>query len=364
VTATAPFVWSRFGEWCPAGIVATPLVALPVAWTLLFGWAWIVAPALVPEALLDAPLRATIALLELVDRAPGSPCPLPPAAVRAARRGRGARAPRAARARANERGRVAARLAVPLGALLGALLVLPWTVRPSACELHALDVGGGTCVALRTLGGAVWVFDAGSRDRPGVDREALGPLLRTFDAAGIGVVLSHTDRDHDGALPWLVERFPPAVWAGAVPAHLAARLPHTCARVDAERGAAILPSLDRGAEPLVLEIARGSEEPGNEGSIALEVAWRGQRAVLCGDAEEDGLAAWLRGRPERGPARVLLLPHHGSDTEHLARLLAAVRPAEAWISASGAPVLGPELDRRGLPWRATGVHGPLRIDLR
>lgn len=359
VTATAPITWSRFGEWCPAGILATPLVALPVGWTLFFGWAWLLAPALVPEAILDLPLDATVRLLELVDRLPGSPCSLPPrpiallvaAAVVAivAFRRTGAQRP----------GGCVARTA----ALLWAVLLLPWTARPGSFEVHALDVGHGTAVVMRSPGGAVWIFDAGSRDRPGVDREALGPLLRSSDAREIGVVLSHADRDHAGALAWLVERFPPRVWAGALPAHLAARLPHTSARIDVARGRATLPNLDRGTSDLELEISRGIDDPGNEGSLALEVVWRGERLVLCGDAEEEGLSAWLRERPARSPARLLLLPHHGSDTEHLGRLLDAVRPSEAWISATGSPVLGPELDRRGLSWRSTSAHGFLGLAL-
>lgn len=352
VTATAPITWSRFGEWCPAGILVTPLVALPVAWTLLFGWAWLLAPGLVPELILDWPLEATVRTLELVDRLPGSPCPLPPrpfallvvAAVLtlvACSRGRAVRA----------------------AAIVWAILLLPWTARPEGFELHAIDVGHGTSVALRSPGGAVWVFDAGSRDRPGVDREALAPLLRSFDATRIGVVLSHADRDHDGALPWLIERFPPRVWAGALPAHLSARLPHTLARLDLAQGRAFLPDLDRGATVLELEVSRAIDDPGNEGSLVLEVLWREERLVLCGDAEEDGLATWLRQRPARAPARLLLLPHHGSETEHLGRLLERVRPSEVWISASGSPVLLPELERRGLAWKSTSTHGPLGLEL-
>jgi competence protein ComEC len=359
VTATSPITWSRFGEWCPAGILATPLVALPIGWTLFFGWAWLLAPGLVPEAILDVPLDATVRLLELVDLLPGTPCSLPPrpfallvaAAITAILVFR--------RAGARRHGGRLARAT----AAVWAVLVLPWTARPRALEIHALDVGHGTALVLFSPGGGVWIFDAGSRDRPGVDREALGPLLRRAEAREVGVVLSHADRDHDGALPWIVERFPPRLWAGALPAHLAARLPHTCASVDLSRGRTSLPDLDRGGSGLEIEISRGLDEPGNEGSCVLEVLWGEERLVLCGDAEEEGLAAWLRERPARAPARLLLLPHHGSDTVELGRILAAVRPREAWISASGSPVLGPELDRRGLAWKSTSIDGCLELVL-
>ncbi|MFN0009581.1 MAG: ComEC/Rec2 family competence protein, partial [Planctomycetota bacterium] len=250
-----------------------------------------------------------------------------------------------------------------IAAIVWAILILPWTARPAGFELHALDVGHGTAVTLRSPGGAVWVFDAGSRDRPGVDREALGPWLRAFETPRVGVVLSHAHRDHDGALPWLVERFPPTVWAGALPAHLAARLPHTVPRLELALGRGLLPDLDRGATGLQLEISRAVDDPGNEGSLVLEVLWREARIVLCGDADEEGLAIWLRQRPPRGPARLLLLPHHGSDTEHLGRLLARVRPSEVWISATGTPALQPELERRGLAWKSTSIHGSLELEL-
>jgi beta-lactamase superfamily II metal-dependent hydrolase len=356
VTATAPFVWSRFGEWCPAGILAKPLLALPIAWTLLVGWVWLLAPGLVPEVLLDVPLAASVRFLEFVDALPGSPCALPPrpfalllaasALAVAAYRRLGTRRDGAFPARG--------------AALFAAVLLLPWSARPAAIEIHALDVGGGTAVALRTPGGAVWVFDAGSRDRPGVDREALGPLLRRFDARGIGVVVSHTDRDHDGALPWVLERFPPRVFAGALSAHIAERLPHGTARIEPMRGRTKLPSLDRGEDGITLEISRSVETAGTEGSFTLEILAAGELLVLCGDAEEEGLSAWIRERPWRAPARLLLLPHHGSQTEHLGRLLLSVRPAEVWISGAGPPVLGPELDRRRIPWLATAIEGPLR----
>ena len=238
------------------------------------------------------------------------------------------------------------------------MLLVPWSAAPRALELVALDVGHGTAVVFRAPGAGTWVFDAGSRDRPGVARAAVGPLLRRWEAAEVSVVLSHGDRDHDGALPWLVERHPPRLHAGALPARLAVRLPHACAVVDAGQGAL---SLAAGGG-LALELARGAAVPGNEGSRTLALRWGGARVVLAGDAEQEGLAGWLAGRvPE--PARLLLWPHHGSETPWLGRLLAHTRPAEVWVSAAGLPPIAGELDRRGVRWRCTAVDGPLALTL-
>ncbi len=73
-----------------------------------------------------------------------------------------------------------------------------------------------------------------------------------------------------------------------------------------------------------------------------------------------GLAALLEAGLLEGPVEVLLLPHHGSHTPHLAPLLEATRPRKVWVSCSGRPPTADELDRLGLPWRATGVHGWLQ----
>jgi beta-lactamase superfamily II metal-dependent hydrolase len=65
-----------------------------------------------------------------------------------------------------------------------------------------------------------------------------------------------------------------------------------------------------------------------------------------------------------GPFSVILLPHHGSSTPWLGRLLDAARPASVWISSSERPAVAAELDRRELPWRWTGRDGPLELSNR
>jgi beta-lactamase superfamily II metal-dependent hydrolase len=207
------------------------------------------------------------------------------------------------------------------------------------------------------------VFDAGSRDRPGVDREALGALISAFEADRVITVLSHQDLDHDGALPWLVERHPPACWAGALPARISERLPHTTVRIDAETGRILLAWPGPADPDLRLELTRALAIEGNEGSRTLELLWKGESILLFGDSEGDGLVGWLRARTSERPVRLLLFPHHGSDTEHLGPLVEALHPAEVWISASGEPEVLRELVRRRIPTRVTSRDGALSLEL-
>jgi len=44
-------------------------------------------------------------------------------------------------------------------------------------------------------------------------------------------------------------------------------------------------------------------------------------------------------------------------------LLERTPPREVWVSASEPPAIGPELERRGIPWRWTGAEGPLALRL-
>ena len=108
---------------------------------------------------------------------------------------------------------------------------------------------------------------------------------------------------------------------------------------------------------------RGSPGTGNEGSGSLEIGWRDARLLLTGDAEGEGLGRALDEGWLRGPLRLLSFPHHGSDTPLAGELLRLLRPAEVWISAAAEPAIGPELDRRRLPWRWTGRDGSLALFL-
>ena len=346
VLATLPLTWATFGEFAPAGALLTVL-SMP-AFTFLSVLAWLA--ALVPWSGFRAPAelgaRALYAVLELGDALPWTPLVLPPrplallvfATVLAFLGLRHAGARRAA--------------ALVFGALL-----LPWSAAPRGLELSALDVGHGSALVLRAPGLDALVFDAGSRDRRAVASEALVPLLARREVARVRVVLSHPDRDHSSGLGRLAERYPIDTWLGAAPAQGLVRWPHGLERLDLGPGRL---ACGRPCPELELALLRGSGNEGNEGSRALEVAWRGQRLVLLGDAEEEGLA----GLPlAPGPLRLLLAPHHGSDGPALWDLLERAPPAEVWVSSAARPAIAAELERRALPWRWTGRDGPLALHL-
>lgn len=351
--ATLPWTWDRFGEWSSVGWLATPLSALPTLGLMVAGWIQVLVPAAPLEPLLDASAHALIRLLEALDGVPGSPCALPPrpwillaiasfgTLLLVVRHGRGART---------------------IAALWGVLL-LPWTLRPSGLELWALDVGSGTAVVWRAPGAGAWIFDAGSRDRPDVARQAVMPLLAEWDVGKVTIALSHSDRDHDGALPFVAERVPVAAWIGAVPAHASERFPHTSLALDVDGGRAnVLFSV---AFPPALEVAleRPLAVAGNEGSRLLRIRWAGEEIVLCGDAEEEGLARWLASSGVPTGARLLLLPHHGSEGPHFGALLRRTRPREVWVSAGSKVPTAHELERTGVAWSWTARDGPLRLEI-
>ena len=347
VVATLPVAWAAFGETCPSGVLATAVVLPLVAWLLVVGWVGLLVGPPFGAELFAVPAEWLVSFLEVWDALPGTPVALPlrPAAALAAA---GA---------ATLAGLGGVRGGARVAALAWGIVLIPWTAAPAGLELVALDVGHGTAVVLRAPGLPGLVFDAGSRDRAGVDREALGPLLAAWEVRHPVVVLSHRDRDHASALPWLLERRPPSLFAGALAAPLRERLAHTAQVLDATEGLSSVPLTLGGA--VEGRILRGAGGAGNEGSRSLLLELAGTRVALLGDAEAEGLAALLRSGALEGPWDVLLAPHHGSETPWLVPLLEAGRPGEVWISRPAEPPIARELDRRGIPWRCTSREGTL-----
>ena len=353
VMATAPIVWLTFGEACPWGVISTPLLAPLFVALFATGMLMLAVPIGWLGTLFTLSSRALITALAAVDRLPATPALLPDrpawllwgtlAAACLLLWGNGCRG----------RASSGIRAASALGA---AALLLPWTPAASDFELHVLEVGHGTCAVFRAPGEPCWIFDCGSRDRARVAQEALAPLLRAWDVDQPKIVLSHTDNDHAGGLRWTLERAPPSMWVGALTAPLTERLPHTCPRLDLQEGAIELPEM---GPDLKISLLRGAPCAGNEGSRSLLILVRDIPVLLCGDAEEQGLAAQLRAGALSQRGGVLLAPHHGSDAGFVGALLDAFAPKLVFVSCSVRPGLAPELERRGLAWESTADRGSL-----
>lgn len=352
VIATLPIAWLQFGECSPIGILATALI-LPL-FTLIMGALWTC--GLLSLASLSSPLfelasdlvQLLISLLAQLDRLPLTPLPLPArpflliafasTAVLLAAATRSVWWKRAA-------------------ALAFGLLLVPWTAAPRGLEYELLDVGHGCALLVRAPGLPCLLFDAGSRDRRYLYREALAPLLASWEVADPVIALTHNDRDHASGLAKLVERYPPRQWLGELPEELRGRLPAACTHLDLPAGS-LEYEAPRGATSISL--LRGRKESGNEGSRAVELVFEDERLLLFGDSEGEGLGALLQTEALVSPVDLLLLPHHGSDSPWLNELLDQARPREIWISAASDPALARELDRRGVPWSVTSRTGPLR----
>lgn len=354
VAATMPIAIATFGELAPIGIVAT-LAAVPIV-ALLLPLLWFAVVSEIGTAVrwVQQLEHGLVRLLTWFDGfaatpwlAPDRPDWLPWCATAAAAVGF---------VGSSRRLRLSG---LALAAACVAALAIPLRPQPAGLELVALDVGHGTCVALRAPGTGAWLFDAGSRDRPRLVAEALAPLMRRWEVQTVDLCLSHSDWDHRSASGWVATRLEPRRHLGwrdgdvSPPSHRPLHV--DLAGVPAGR------TFIDGGDGLRLTLLRGAPGDGNEGSRSLLVEWRGRRVLLSGDAVDGGLASVLAAGHLEGPLDLLLLPHHGSHGTAVTELLDRVAPEEVWVSCSGRPAIADELDRRGERWRSTGSEGPLTV---
>jgi competence protein ComEC len=266
-------------------------------------------------------------------------------------------------------GRETRALVLATGVASGLVLLpaLDDVFRAGTLELHAIDVGQGDGLALRTPGGHWIVVDTGPD--PG---ERLVRALRGLGVRRVALmVLTHPDLDHIGGAAEILEALPVDLVAdpGTVRGSAAYREVLDGARA---RGAAwrVLSRGDTlridGVELAVLwpDSAYRSDDP-NDRSVVLRVAWGGFSALLTGDAP---VAAEARFAAEAGPVTILKVGHHGSLTSTGVGLLDAVRPELALVSAGRfnrfghpAPLVVDRLRRRGIPLYRTDRHGSIEV---
>ncbi len=229
-----------------------------------------------------------------------------------------------------------------------------------------LSVGHGQCLALELPGLGVVVHDAGSLWSPRGTSRALLDLLRSWGKKRVDLlVVSHADRDHVSALPWILSALP--VGKVLLPDHWKSR---RLARLLERMGAPfhILPQGRTLALPfpggrLLLFTPGGKEGSSNEAGLVLYCRTQSFSLLSPGDLAGPALDRLLRLGPDLSPG-ILLAPHHGALTGKEEALYRAFHPK--WVLASRSRVQGPPpsaeaYERAGARVLWTGRDGPLSL---
>lgn len=264
---------------------------------------------------------------------------------------------------------------------LGVVLAV-WPPPPAVPTAEVLAVDHGLCVLIRSPGGGTggWLYDCGRMRDPHVGRRLIAPALWARGVRHLdGVILSHADFDHYGALPDLLERFavgavfvPPGFAAGS-PADAAVQaLLQACQRRGVPvRSLAAGDRLDLGSG-LTATVRHppadwsGRATSDNARSLVLDLAHGGQHLWLTGDLDGDGLAALTAGSP-RPAIDAWLAPHHGGRTANPVGLYDWARPRLVLVSQRRpADPANPDdplswLEGRGLPVHRTWRQGALLV---
>lgn len=216
----------------------------------------------------------------------------------------------------------------------------------NALLVEAIDVGQGDSILLITPDGKTLLVDGGgfgggprqSAQDFDIGEEVVSPALWAQGIRHLDVVaLSHAHSDHMGGLPAVLRNFHPnELWVGNNPpvaayqalldeaAQLSARVRPLRAGDDLALGNALVQVL------APLKDYQPGNEPANNDSLVLHVAYGGSSVLLEGDAEEPVEQAMLA---ETGLQSTLLkVGHHGSVTSTTPNFLGRVGPQWAVIS--------------------------------
>ncbi|MFN7806877.1 MAG: ComEC/Rec2 family competence protein [Planctomycetaceae bacterium] len=213
-----------------------------------------------------------------------------------------------------------------------------WPRGPEELRCTFLSVGHGLGVLVEFPGGRSLVYDLGQMHNGQGARLTLQNALWERGRARVdALVISHADGDHFNGIPGLARR----IGVGQVIVHSSyLDEPAMRSTVDdlardqvplriAWQGDQL--ELDQDVTVRVLHPARGTRySSDNASSLVLLIEYRGQRILLTGDIEEQGLLSLLRQEPVG--CRVLLAPHHGSRLANPIQLANWARPQVVVVS--------------------------------
>ena len=202
-----------------------------------------------------------------------------------------------------------------------ALVFTIGALQPAYLKITAVDVGQGDCIYIKTKEGKSYLVDTG--DGPAAREFLLKNSVVHLD----GVILSHFHSDHAGGLDEILEKIRvDKIMFPAQQQEMAQELTingDTQLLALKEGDVVALDSLTS-----LTEVAYAGEV--SEASMAMRLAYKDFSMLFMGDIDGEAEAQVLEKLPK---SSVLKVGHHGSENSASKRLLQAVSPQAAVISA-------------------------------
>jgi competence protein ComEC len=208
--------------------------------------------------------------------------------------------------------------------------------RVSFPEIRVWDVGQGLSVLVRE-DDRVLLYDTGPA-LEGVYSSVESVLLPNLRALGVQridtLVISHADGDHSGGVPLLLSRVRVDEIISGEPEEMARRL-------DSGRSVDVQPCQHPSGKAGLVSVAwqSGGEESGNDASCVLTFAFNQgrQQVIFGGDISARTEQAFIANSPALAAGansfRVVLAPHHGSNTSSSPEWVAGLAPDLVLFSA-------------------------------
>jgi competence protein ComEC len=220
---------------------------------------------------------------------------------------------------------------------LGVALMLPMFLNgpPQPAErslrLTIFDVGQGLAVAAQTRHHAL-LYDAGPDFSGGADsgNRILVPSLRAMGIRKLdGLILTHDDTDHTGGAASIMQAMPIDWLSSSLPER------HPLLQTLAEKRRC-MDGQTWQWDGVLFEILHPDKASyalanisDNDRGCVLRISIANQHILLTADIEKASEAELLDKHPDKLPAALLVVPHHGSRTSSTVEFISAVRPRYA-----------------------------------
>ncbi len=226
-----------------------------------------------------------------------------------------------------------------------------------------LDVGQGLASVVQTKHHTL-VFDTGAKYPSGFDmgESVVVPFLRARGVSTLDLlILSHGDNDHAGGAAAVVAEYEPKTILSGEPVSKNMREEVRYCRAGQNW------RWD-GVEFAVLWPVDDAKRSGNNASCVLRVSSKFGSVLLTGDVEESAERYLLKLGVDSLSSDLLQVPHHGSLTSSVPRLIRAVNPklalnSSGYLNRFGHPhkTIVERYRRENVPLLTTAEHGAIEV---